>query len=457
MGRALPASAAWWVLAPLVAAAFLFGGSARGDVASLMFLRPVAILALGFGILRLQGQDLRGHRVALALAFAALALAASHLVVLPPKLWQALPGRALVAQIEAAAGLGAAWRPLSIDPVATRNALLAALVPFAALVLGMQLAPSERARIAPLVLLFGFVSAMLGILQTMGERDGPLYFYAITSNGAPTGLFANRNHQAMFLACLLPFLASVAFAVTGDRARVWSARFACALAALLLVPLILVTGSRMGIIMVAMGLLSVPLVLRGRLDGLRDPRAPRSFPVLKLAVPVLAAALAALTVWLDRAVAWNRLVETEPDRELRMQLWPVLEGLVRDYLPLGSGIGSFERVFMAAEPDALLASFYTNHAHNDWLELAMTGGLPALILAGIAVVALGIRTHALFWQAAEPTRDVLLGRAGVVVIVLLGTGSWADYPLRVPSLGVVFALAVVLACGRAGREPGWRR
>ena len=38
-------------------------------------------------------------------------------------------------------------------------------------------------------------------IRPLGIR---LWFYRITNNGFPVGLFANRNHAAVFLAALLP-------------------------------------------------------------------------------------------------------------------------------------------------------------------------------------------------------------------------------------------------------------
>ena len=48
-------------------------------------------------------------------------------------------------------------------------------------------------------------------------------------------------------------------------------------------------------------------------------------------------------------------------------------------------MGAFEKVFQANEPDALLGPVFLNHAHNDWLEAVITGGLPAAALLVIAV------------------------------------------------------------------------
>mgnify|MGYP007125385276 CR=1 FL=1 len=93
---------------------------------------------------------MRAHGLLFGLAVAALALTIAHLVPLPPAIWSQLPGRELVSEIDRAAGLGDVWRPLSLTPGATWNALHAQLVPLAALVLGAQLGRDDLWRLLPL-------------------------------------------------------------------------------------------------------------------------------------------------------------------------------------------------------------------------------------------------------------------------------------------------------------------
>ena len=63
------------------------------------------------------------------LLIATLALPAIQLVPLPPALWQALPGRDLVAESLALAGSPGLWMPLSLDPGRTLVALVGLTAP----------------------------------------------------------------------------------------------------------------------------------------------------------------------------------------------------------------------------------------------------------------------------------------------------------------------------------------
>jgi O-antigen ligase len=116
--------------------------------------------------------------------------------------------------------------------------------------------------------------------------------------------------------------------------------------------------------------------------------------------------------------------------------------MIKAYWPLGTGMGSFEIVYRLHEPAELLSPQYMNHAHNDWLELILTGGLPAAALMGFAIVAWGtkvLRNE----RAGDADLFAPLRRAGAAILLILSLASISDYPLRTPFLLTLFAIAVV--------------
>ena len=143
----------------------LGGGSARADAGSLVFVRPLAVLLAAFAIATFPAEKLRSYKSWIALLAAATALLLIHLAPLPPAIWQALPGRGLLAEIDRTAGLGDIWRPLSFDPIMTRNALWAMAVPCAALLLAMRLDDQGTDRSLLAVLTLGLASGLLGVMQ----------------------------------------------------------------------------------------------------------------------------------------------------------------------------------------------------------------------------------------------------------------------------------------------------
>jgi hypothetical protein len=112
-------------------------------------------------------------------------------------------------------------------------------------------------------------------------------------------------------------------------------------------------------------------------------------------------------------------------------------------LPFGSGFGTFVPVYDKFAPRTLLADTYVNRAHNDWLELWLTGGAPAIILAFGFLLWFGVTAFRL-WNGRQPNTPILdlaLAQAASIVIVLLLLHSVVDYPLRTPALSVLFAIA----------------
>lgn len=457
-----PASASpFAVLAAFVVFVALTGGGSRPDILSLVFLRPAAVAVAAYAAWGLSYQAVERYRFAFAAIAAIFALALLHLVPLPPALRTQLPGHALVAAVDAAAGLGAVWRPLSIAPADTVNAVFSLFVPLAALLLACRLDERDQVRLMILVIAVGLAGALLSLFQAVGPPRGPLFLYRNTNYGVATGLFANRNHHAIFLATLLPMLAASTTAMRRSRHAAMFRYGALASGAIIL-PLLLVTGSRVGMLAGAVGLLSVPFLVRldrprrsaataGAVSGfLGFLRTSRGMTLLGL---LAAGALVGLTIWMSRAASMTRLTAVGASDELRFKVWPIILRAVPDYLPLGSGVGSFVTAFKIAEPDAILRPTYLNHAHSEPLEILLTAGVPGALLLLVGCIAWAVAAWRAFTHdLAAP--GVLLARTGVIVIALLGAGSVTDYPLRTPFLG---ALLVIASLWCSGIGPTWAK
>jgi O-antigen ligase len=449
---------AWIALMLLMVLLLLTGGSARGDLVVLIVMRPLSVAFLAYGIWNLQGENFRNNRFSFVMLGLILLLTLAHLVPLPPGLWASLPGREQVVSFAQATGTFDVWRPVTMMQWTTWNAFYAEVTVAAVLVLASQLDREGRYRLLSFCLLLGAASATLGLLQVMADTDSMLYFYPVSSRGSAIGFLANRNHAAAFLASMYPLLA--VFAAAGDPPRRSGARrlvaagrgrLAVAISAgIVIIPMLLVVGSRAGLALGAIGIvLALPVYFMSK------PRSERAISgrVILIGVLILAA-LAALSLYFARAEAIERLVTAGSRDELRFKVWPVIAGLTAKYFPLGSGIGSFVEVYQLDEPQRLLHRSYLNHAHNDWLEVVMTAGIPGALLLIAATVGWAMATLRVFRSSEGTRRDIILGRAGAVIILLMGLASIGDYPLRTPFLAAYFVIcAVWLAAGaRAARE-----
>jgi O-antigen ligase len=434
------------LLAAFLAIVFLLGGSARDDVISLVFLRPLAVIFLSAGLLLLPRQAWRENRPLIALALALPVLTLIHLIPLPPAVWGQLPGRELVREIGEVAGIGQPWRPLSLVPFRSWNSFWAFFAPLAALALALGL-PREQSRQLVFVLAFVIlVSGVLGLLQSVGAPGNGFYLYRVTNEESAVGLFANRNHQAMLLAIAFPVVAAAASLSRGTREAVRPKLWLAIGAGVMIVPFLLVTQSRAGLVVGAVGMVAALLVYR-------DPSAqlqPRRKAVARInyrwvGIGAVAAGLVLTTALVARASSLQRLFAGSPEGEdLRLRVWGPIADAAWSYFPFGSGMGTFVEVYKVIEPDENLSPLYLNHAHNDWLEMLLTGGLPAVLILAVAIWFLGRAVlRALVGQRSDSSSETVLARLGAAIVIILALGSAYDYPLRVPSLACLFAIAVV--------------
>jgi O-antigen ligase len=442
--RGAPPKRAYVAIA-LVVAAFLLGGGSRPDIVSLLLLRPLSAIVLvyalwKYGPLFWQGRWLPG----LVLAIVLLPLV--HLIPLPPAIWSELPGRGVIVDTFRATGMALPRQPISMTPIATLNALLSLMLPVAMLLLCFSLAKAQQASLLRAVLVVGMVSGLLGLLQAIGSPTSPLYFFRITNNGMAVGLFANRNHQAIFLACMLPLLAAHLSLINARQETVLFQKTVTIAAAVFLIPLILVTGSRNGLLLTG---LAIPAAFWIYKAPLAVGRRVEMSSVRKLsfsAYVTIGAAMVALLVFASlRAPAFDRLFSDDVSSDLRWTSFSTLMHAAGEMFPFGSGIGSFVEVYKVYEPYNLLSPSYFNHAHNDYMEIWVTGGLPAVLILLIAAILLlsALRLAVRPDQRMSSSRDdLILLRTGVSVLTLLAIASVGEYPLRTPSLAVFASVAV---------------
>lgn len=440
------------LLLVLVVCCLLFGGASRADVAPLVVLRPLAVALFLIGLLGIDREQLQKHKALLALFAASAALVALHLVPLPPQVWQALPGRGLLAEIDRSAGLEGIWRPLTLDHAGAWNALYALAVPGAVLLLAAQLKDREFIPVFAVVAFMGIIGATVSLFQVAGPPTGGLYFYRITNEGSAVGFFANRNHQALFLAALFPVLAGVAAIAPAITSKTALVRWSVLIVASILPPLILVTGSRSGLVTGGIGLVMALVIYRiGALKPIHRRTGEKPIPqwVKSGGLALGALGMLGVTIVLSRAEAIRRVLASDPTDDLRFQVLDPIVDIAQTFAPFGSGAGSFVVTYKIYEPSELIMRSYLNHAHNDWLEVLMTFGLPGAILLiwGLVWFAVRVQRSLRLLRRSPRSSATILALVAVAVIVLLMLGSLVDYPLRTPALCALLAFCAVV-CDR---------
>lgn len=443
------------LLAFLLAFAPLIRGGNRPM--PLLVMEVVALLALAAWAWGLPARQWRLAIPATASWGIALLLAAPllQLVPLPAPWWAAMPGHAPYAQALGFANEAAgAMRPASIHPRATEYSWLAMWPCLAVFVITLAQSRSHIRRLAVIFVALAVVQAILGILQLGADARSPLNFGNPWAGGTAAGTYVNKNHFAALMAMGLAMAVSIwalelvprhghrphrshgeaRGGVEAPRAhprhadRKLALNIVHAMAVLMLVVALLFSGSRAGIAtgLFAFSLASFALVWR-----------PASLAA-RIAFGASAAAALAFAAYIGLTPVLERFA---PDQlalgyegRARIAAAALRAGL--DFLPFGSGLGTFADVFRRYQVEGLPG--FVDHAHNDYAELFVEMGV-----AGIAAAALLLIAYATRWAQllrGWPLRSLgyLQVGAGLGMMAMLLHGAF-DFNFHIPANALYFS------------------
>ncbi len=432
----------------LVVPAYLFlcpliGGSAQGVWGNMLLqLLGVAIIAWAI-VAPAEKRMLKPARQLLILAVAAIVIVLVQLIPLPPSLWTRLGPREAIADGYRILGLALPALPVSLTPYRTIDSLLSAIPPLAVF-LGVVRLKAFRAVFAAGAIIAGAVAGIaLSALQVSSAQSAgsPWYLYPITNVGFGVGFFANANHMASLLLISLPFIAALAAAARGANVQRYSAFLAVAAGLAILVLLgIGLNGSFAGYgLVLPVAVASLMVVIRVGRRGLSG--------LIGLSLVLMMAAVAVIaTTDIGRDRIGTGAAQSTGSR---MEIWkPTLE-ITRDYLPLGTGLGSFRQVYaMHQDPDQV-TSTYSIHAHNDYAQWAMETGLPGILVL-ILFLAWWTRAVVGVWRNADSSA---FAKAASIASAAVLAHSLVDFPLRTSGIAASFAFCLALLADRRSPQP----
>jgi O-antigen ligase len=458
-------------LAVFATVATLYKGGNRPLPLMALELAALALLFVLFAARRDSQSAAQSMPTALAVAIGVLLVyPLLQLVPLPAALWSELPGHEPYAAIVARYGDAApAWRAASLVPERTLASWLALLPPLACLVGMLALSPSNATRLLVWMSVVAGAEGVLGLLQA---GAGDMFSFAPRERyGAnlATGTFVNKNHLAALLAMMLPVM--VALLIRRIRPghlerRAPAVGESAAQVALLSVSTLVVlvclvfTRSRAGLATAAIGLafLFVAVACGRAKVASRGARFGAAWIVA--AVGATGAAVAVALVALSGAPVTNRLgpetVSLDLASRVAMYTSTLRAGL--EFLPFGSGLGTFPDVYPRFQPVAgpVSVSGFVNHAHNDYLESFMELGIAAPLVVLLLLRAYLGRLWSLVRDDDGRGFTLLQLAAGLSLLPVI-LHSALDFPLHMPSNAMWFALlAGVVFHARAPRgEPAF--
>jgi O-antigen ligase len=439
----------------------VLGGGTRGGFLSDAILQFLALPLLLTSVWRLV--DLRSGTVAKSRPFrwellfcgVIVLLPLLQLVPLPPSIWSALPNRQQEAFVFDLLGGGKPWMPISVSPEATWLSVLSLIPPIAIFLGCLLLSYRERRLMSLVVLSVGLVSVFLGLIQVSQGPSSPVRFFEFTNPTEAVGFFANRNHLAALLYALTLLAAAWAidatFTAQSCRGR-YDAGTVAALVAGFTVLVILVSAQAMARSRAGLGL-TIVAVFGAFALAYSDRRTRRGSDrrgVSGVTPAKLLLGATALAIMFAVQFTLYRVME-------RFTLDPLEDGRIafgrntieaaKAYMPFGSGMGTFVPVYgMYEKPQHAMINSYANHAHDDFLEVWLESGLVGIVLMGLFVAWLMLRSMKVWRRAPFGARkiDHSLARAATLIIVLVVAHSFVDYPLRTGAMMVVMAFACAL-------------
>lgn len=364
-----------------------------------------------------------------------LAAALAQLVPLPAGVWENLPGRARFADNLALMGVEGAAMPLSLAPQAGMAGLLGLLPPAAMFLLVLAMPVTARQRLAWAVLGIATLSLILGAGQLAGGPQSPARFYAITNPNSPVGFFANTNNLAMLLLCAMPFAGYLAARALrrGRSAKRRSGVMLGVAVALFLALGVGVVGSLAGY-----GLL-LPVAAATLLIYRRAAYGPLPL-VWTVGLGVLVIGLLGFALFGPFGEQALGADDVEHPTN-RLSIAATTLHAIGQYMPWGTGLGSFPEIYRLTEGADRPYAEYVNHAHNDYLELLLELGVVGGILILAFLVWYAIRLFDVWRREFE---GVGLARVATVIIAVLLLHSIVEFPLRTSALAVLFAMACAL-------------
>lgn len=418
----------------LLIAALLMGGASRLHELRLAVVELSALPLLVLGLSSMLSKKLEATRLAISILAVASAVPLLQLIPLPPGVWTNLPGREQLALALELTSLQPGWAPLSLTPERTWRAFLA-IIPPVAMFLGFGLCSAWlRLKVIYALLGFAVLSVIFGTAQ-LASGGAQLYPWPTTDAGNVVGFFANRNHLATLCLITMPFAAVLGARAIRKPSR--SARLTLWLSGLFLGLIVLAVGvirSRMGIALLVPALTG-SLLAAWVASGGGKPR-----PLLLMLVGGVAVASAAVIVFTLGPLLAR--FDAMGSAEGRFENWPIVAAAAETYLPLGSGLGSFDSVYRSVEPLETLDATFFNQAHNDYLEIWLEAGWIGAALI-IAFFVWFVKRTWLAWRS-RPALERDLQRAASVAIVIVLMHSAVDYPLRTETIAVIFAMCCAL-------------
>lgn len=352
---------------------------------------------------------------------------------------------------------GETSHPLSLSPQKTWTGVgfLAAFTIFLAGLVG-ALSPSRVRRLSALIVGFGVILALVGIIQKVALGDHAwagmkIYGFWAPENllSTPFGPYINKNHFAGWMLMALPLALGLAMGKAEHAMRrvhggwrsalLWlsspdGGRLQLALIAVLVMAAsLLMTKSRSGV-----GCLVFTMILT-------SVAARRRFGSARAGWAALASLSAIFIVVFSMAGAdlAARITNRIDAMELRKNIWTDSGRIIRDFPLAGTGLNTFGTAMITYQTSQ--ADQHFQEAHNDYLQVAVEGGLLLSLPVAVALL-LYVRAIRRRFEANDDDTQTYWLRVGAIIgLVTIAAQAFVEFSLQMPGNAALFVVLLAIA------------
>lgn len=422
-----------------VAPAYLFaclvlGGSAQG-IWQNMLLQLGGLAIIAWAALDTGGEPIAPAAKWLFLgAIAFIVIVLLQLVPVPAAIWAHLGPRRSIADGYMTLGLPVPPEPLSLTPAAGINSLIS-IVPAFALFSAMVRLRAYRTHILAIALIAGTLAGIaLGSLQVASSNPelSPWYLYADTNWGKAVGFFANADHMATLLVITIPFIAAIA--ATGKRASMQ--RYSSIVVVTAAIGVVVLVGLALNGSLAGFGL-ALPVIAASALIIIPRKSLLRAWVIGAALLLMITSVLALETTPIGSGKIGSHATSAVQSRSEILSTTVQAAG---DFMPFGSGWGSFQSVYPLYESPEQVTPVYVVHAHNDYAEVALELGAAGIIL----ILAFLAWWFAAVWRVVRTAERLPFAYAAAIASAAILIHSLVDFPLRTAAISACFAMCVAL-------------
>jgi len=418
-------------------------------------------LAIGVAVLLLLAPPRvarRGTRLTDLALITTVAAIAVQLIPLPLHLRLAIAPSSIayeqIARVAAGGGTPEPAGPITVNVDATAFALFITIVTLA--LFWCARTAFRRGGVRTTIRGIAVMGVVLAPLAVIQHTTAPHLFYwrwrSHIGNALVYTPFMNRNDFASWLVMAIPPTAGYAIAHIQSRRRTGEPfdpesalddkGLLLGTALLVMMAGLLASASRSGVAGAAAALMLFVLLSRGRMSRRWIVWMLVGTAAMVALAAVYAANLGALTVRFAGVMSEGLTGRVAIWR----QTWP----MVRDFWPVGSGVGSYEQV-MVLYQTTTSRLFYISHADNEYLQILAEGGALVGVPVALALVAFIVTIVRRLRADRTPLFWIRAGAASGMVAAAVQ--NLFEMTLRVPANAVLLAILAAIATHESSSEP----